>query len=309
MQVGIDSFASHLLQNGGEPLTGAEAMEKLLQRIAYADEVGLDVFGIGEHHRIEYLDSATAVILAAAAARTKKIILTSAVTVLSAVDPVRLFQQFATLDLVSQGRAEMIVGRGSSTEAFPLFGFSMNDYDELFEEKLELLLAVRDSEKVTWSGKYRPALTGQGDLPASEAGEAADLDRRRRHAGVVRARRAARVALDGGDHRRRDAPFPAAHRSVQGGGASRRASAGDAAGGSALARLRGADQRGGARRVLPRLRGDVRQACARARRICAEPRGLRRASDAARCAPWSAIPRRSRRRSCGTPRRWAASRA
>ena len=165
MQVGIDSFASHLLQNGGEPLTGAEAMEKLLQRIAYADEVGLDVFGIGEHHRIEYLDSATAVILAAAAARTKKIILTSAVTVLSAVDPVRLFQQFATLDLVSQGRAEMIVGRGSSTEAFPLFGFSMNDYDELFEEKLELLLAVRDSEKVTWSGKYRPALTGQGIYP------------------------------------------------------------------------------------------------------------------------------------------------
>ena len=165
MQVGIDSFASHLLQNGGEPLTGAEAMEKLLQRIEYADQVGLDVFGIGEHHRAEYLDSATAVILAAAAARTKKIILTSAVTVLSAVDPVRLFQQFATLDLVSQGRAEMIVGRGSSTEAFPLFGFSMDDYDELFEEKLGLLLAIRDAEKVRWSGKFRPALSGQGIYP------------------------------------------------------------------------------------------------------------------------------------------------
>jgi probable LLM family oxidoreductase len=146
MEVGIDSFASHLLQNGGEP-------------------VGLDVFGIGEHHRAEYLDSATAVILAAAAARTKTIILTSAVTVLSAADPVRVFQQFATLDLVSQGRAEMIVGRGSSTEAFPLFGFSMDLYDELFEEKLELLLAVRDHEKVRWSGKYRPALTGQGIYP------------------------------------------------------------------------------------------------------------------------------------------------
>jgi probable LLM family oxidoreductase len=165
MEVGIDSFASHLLQNGGEPLTGAEAMEKLLQRIEYADQVGLDVFGIGEHHRAEYLDSATAVILAAAAARTKTIILTSAVTVLSAADPVRVFQQFATLDLVSQGRAEMIVGRGSSTEAFPLFGFSMDLYDELFEEKLELLLAVRDHEKVRWSGKYRPALTGQGIYP------------------------------------------------------------------------------------------------------------------------------------------------
>ena len=165
MLVGIDSFASHLLQNGGDMLTGAEAMKKLLERIEYADQVGLDVFGIGEHHRAEYLDSATAVILAAAAARTKKIILTSAVTVLSAVDPVRIFQQFATLDLISQGRAEMIVGRGSSTEAFPLFGFSMNDYDELFEEKLELLLAVRDHEKVRWSGKYRPALTGQGIYP------------------------------------------------------------------------------------------------------------------------------------------------
>ncbi len=165
MKVGIDSFASHLLQNGGDTLSGAEAMAKLLQRIEYADQVGLDVFGIGEHHRIEYLDSATAVILAAAAARTRKIILTSAVTVLSAADPVRLFQQFATLDLVSQGRAEMIVGRGSSTEAFPLFGFSMNDYDALFEEKLELLLAVRDNEKVRWSGKFRPALTGQGIYP------------------------------------------------------------------------------------------------------------------------------------------------
>jgi probable LLM family oxidoreductase len=165
VKVGIDSFASHLLQNGGDTLSGAEAMAKLLQRIEYADQVGLDVFGIGEHHRIEYLDSATAVILAAAAARTRKIILTSAVTVLSAADPVRLFQQFATLDLVSQGRAEMIVGRGSSTEAFPLFGFSMNDYDALFEEKLELLLAVRDNEKVRWSGKFRPALTGQGIYP------------------------------------------------------------------------------------------------------------------------------------------------
>ncbi|MFD1874172.1 Atu2307/SP_0267 family LLM class monooxygenase [Hymenobacter bucti] len=165
MEVGIDSFASHLLQNGGDHLSGTEAMRLLLERIERADQVGLDVFGIGEHHRAEYLDSATAVILAAAAARTKRIRLTSAVTVLSAADPVRVFQEFATLDLISQGRAEMVVGRGSSTEAFPLFGFSLNDYDELFSEKLGLLLAIRDQEKIRWKGQYRPALTGQGVYP------------------------------------------------------------------------------------------------------------------------------------------------
>ena len=165
MEVGIDSFASHLLQNGGERLSGTEAMRLLLERIERADEVGLDVFGIGEHHRAEYLDSAPAVILAAAAARTKRIRLTSAVTVLSAADPVRVFQEFATLDLISQGRAEMVVGRGSSTEAFPLFGYSLNDYDELFAEKLDLLLAIRDTEKISWQGQFRPALTGQGVYP------------------------------------------------------------------------------------------------------------------------------------------------
>lgn len=165
MEVGIDSFASHLLQNGGIPLSGQEAMRLLLERIERADQVGLDVFGIGEHHRAEYLDSAPAVILAAAAARTQRIRLTSAVTVLSAADPVRVFQEFATLDLISQGRAEMVVGRGSSTEAFPLFGFSLNNYDELFAEKLELLLAIRETEKIRWHGRFRPALTGQGVYP------------------------------------------------------------------------------------------------------------------------------------------------
>jgi probable LLM family oxidoreductase len=140
-------------------------LRNLIDEIVHADEVGLDVFGIGEHHRQEFLDSAPAVILAAAAARTSRIRLTSAVTVLSAADPVRVFQQFATLDLISQGRAEMVVGRGSSIEAFPLFGFRLDDYDELFAEKLELLLRVRDNEHVTWSGKYRPPLTGQGVFP------------------------------------------------------------------------------------------------------------------------------------------------
>lgn len=166
MEVGIDSFASHLQGSGtNKPVTGAEAMQGLLARIERADQLGLDVFGIGEHHRVEFLDSAPAVILAAAAARTQRIRLTSAVTVLSAADPVRVFQEFATLDLISQGRAEMVVGRGSSIEAFPLFGFDLNDYDELFAEKLNLLLNVRANERVTWSGKFRPALTGQGVYP------------------------------------------------------------------------------------------------------------------------------------------------
>ena len=159
MELGIDSFASREHQ---QPV---EAIQHLLERIETADRVGLDVFGVGEHHRSEFLDSAPSVILAAAAARTQRIKLTSAVTVLSAADPVRVFQQFATLDLVSQGRAEMVVGRGSFTESFPLFGLDFNDYDALFAEKLELLLRLRAEERVTWSGKFRPALRDQAVYP------------------------------------------------------------------------------------------------------------------------------------------------
>jgi probable LLM family oxidoreductase len=140
-------------------------MGELLERIEYADQVGLDVFGIGQHFRKEFLDSAPAVILAAAAGRTKRIRLTSAVTVLSAADPVRVFQEFSTLDLVSQGRAEMVVGRGSFTESFPLFGLDLQDYDALFAEKLELLLQIRENEFVNWSGKFRPALNNQPVYP------------------------------------------------------------------------------------------------------------------------------------------------
>jgi len=140
-------------------------MRDLIEQIVRADQVGLDSFGIGEHHRREFLDSAPPVILGAAAARTERIRLTSAVSVLSATDPVRLFQEFATVDLLSRGRAEMVVGRGSSIEAFPLFGFDLDDYDALFAEKLELLLKIRAEENVHWSGRFRPALTGQGVYP------------------------------------------------------------------------------------------------------------------------------------------------
>jgi len=166
MQLGVDSFAAAPPDNGvGGAVDGAEAMGQLLERVERADQVGLDVFGIGEHHRKEFLDSAPTVILGAMAARTRRIRLTSAVTVLSAADPVRVFQQFATLDLIAQGRAEMVVGRGSFIEAFPLFGLSLHDYDDLFAEKLDLLLEIRAHERVQWTGHYRPALTGQGIYP------------------------------------------------------------------------------------------------------------------------------------------------
>jgi probable LLM family oxidoreductase len=164
MQIGIDSFAA-AYDDKSLAVSASDRLRNLVEQIEHADQVGLDAFGIGEHHRREYLDSAPAVILGAAAARTQRIRLTSAVTVLSAADPVRVFQAFATLDLLSQGRAEMVVGRGSSIEAFPLFGFSLEDYDSLFAEKLDLLLNIRKNEHVHWSGQYRPALTGQGVYP------------------------------------------------------------------------------------------------------------------------------------------------
>lgn len=166
MQIGIDSFvATDADPQTGKTVSPRQRVADLLEEIELADQVGLDVFGIGEHHREEYLDSAPAVLLSAAAARTRNITLTSAVTVLSAADPVRVFQQFATLDLVSQGRAEMVVGRGSFIESFPLFGLDLEDYDELFIEKLALLLELRDNTYINWSGKHRPALTGQGVFP------------------------------------------------------------------------------------------------------------------------------------------------
>ena len=166
MQIGIDSFVETSLDPSQRGATnGAERVGDLLEEIELADQVGLDVFGVGEHHRPEFIASTPAVILAAAAARTKQIRLTSAVTVLSSEDPVRVFQQFATLDLLSQGRAEIIVGRGSFIESYPLFGFDLKDYDSLFTEKLELLLKIRESTLVNWAGKHRAALTGQGVYP------------------------------------------------------------------------------------------------------------------------------------------------
>ncbi|WP_205699589.1 LLM class flavin-dependent oxidoreductase [Conexibacter sp. SYSU D00693] len=166
MELGIYTFG----ELTADPATGRrdtpqQRMADLLEEIELADEVGLDVFGVGEHHRPDFMVSAPAVVLAAAARTTKRIRLTSAVSVLSSDDPVRVFQQFATLDLLSGGRAEVMAGRGSFIESFPLFGYDLDDYDELFAEKLGLLLALREQEVVTWSGRHRPPIDGRAVYP------------------------------------------------------------------------------------------------------------------------------------------------
>src|SRR3977135_1377228 len=156
MEIGIDSFAAMFSGNSSKVINDADALAQLLERIEQADQAGLDIFGIGEHHRKGFLDSAPTLILAAAAARTKRIRLTSAVTVLSAADPVRVFQEFATLDLISGGRAEMVAGRGSFIDAFPLFGYKLEDYDEIFPEKLQLRPGVPAKQIWRLSGQAQP---------------------------------------------------------------------------------------------------------------------------------------------------------
>jgi len=166
MELGLYTFAETTLDPGtGAQIGAGQRLRDLLEEIELADQLGLDVFGVGEHHRPDFAVSTPAVVLAAAATRTKRIRLTSAVTVLSSDDPVRVYQQFTTLDHVSKGRAEIMVGRGSFIESFPLFGYDLNNYDELFSEKLELLLALRDNDRVTWSGHHRAALKNAGVFP------------------------------------------------------------------------------------------------------------------------------------------------
>jgi probable LLM family oxidoreductase len=165
MELGLYTFVENTPDRTGTTLPAQQRLANLLEEAALADQVGLDVFGVGEHHRPDYLASTPAVVLAAIAARTARIRLSSAVTVLSSDDPVRVFQEFATLDLLSGGRAEIMAGRGSFTESFPLFGLDLHDYDALFREKLELLLALREEERVTWRGRFRPALIDQPVYP------------------------------------------------------------------------------------------------------------------------------------------------
>lgn len=166
MEIGVYSFVETTpLAGTGEMIPPEQRLRNLLEEIELADQVGLDVFGVGEHHRPEYVASSPVTLLAAAAARTKRICLTSAVTVLGSDDPVRVFQAFATLDLLSGGRAEIMAGRGSFIESFPLFGYELTDYDALFSEKLDLLLKLRESERVSWEGKHRPAIDDRGVYP------------------------------------------------------------------------------------------------------------------------------------------------
>ncbi|MGG1398901.1 LLM class flavin-dependent oxidoreductase [Bacillus salipaludis] len=166
MEIGLSTFVETTPEaQKGKVISHAQRIREVVEEIVLADQVGLDVFGVGEHHRKDYAASSPAVVLAAAASQTKRIRLTSAVTVLSSADPVRVFQDFATLDAISNGRAEIMAGRGSFIESFPLFGYDLKDYDELFEEKLELLLRIRESEKVTWKGGHRPAIHNLGVYP------------------------------------------------------------------------------------------------------------------------------------------------
>lgn len=166
MEIGITTFVETTPDvNSGKVISHGERIREVVEEIVLADSVGLDVFGVGEHHRKDYAASSPAIILSAAASKTKKIRLTSAVTVLSSDDPVRVFQDFATVDAISNGRAEIMAGRGSFIESFPLFGYDLKDYDELFDEKLDLLLKIRESEMVTWQGKHRPAIVNRGVYP------------------------------------------------------------------------------------------------------------------------------------------------
>ena len=169
MELGITSFAETIPDpSSGTTVTHGERLRQVLDEIDVAESVGLDVYGLGEHHRPDFASSSPATVLAAAAGRTSKIRLFPAVAILSTDDPVRVFQQYATLDLVSSGRAELLVGRGSFIESFPLFGYDLNDYDELFAEKLDLLIQIRDNEVVTWSGRFRPPIKNQGIFPRPE---------------------------------------------------------------------------------------------------------------------------------------------
>lgn len=166
MEIGVSTFVETTPDvQTGEVISHAQRLREVVEEIVLADQVGLDVYGVGEHHRKDYAASSPAVVLAAAASQTKRIRLTSAVTVLSSDDPVRVFQDFATLDGISNGRAEIMAGRGSFIESFPLFGYDLNDYEQLFNEKLELLLRIRDSEKVSWEGGHRPAIHDLGVYP------------------------------------------------------------------------------------------------------------------------------------------------
>ena len=305
LDFGLDTFGDITAGPDGRPLSHAQVIRNVIEEAVLADQVGVDAFGVGEHHRADFAVSAPEVVLAAIAGRTKRILLGSAVTVLSSDDPIRVFQRFSTLNAASNGRAEVTVGRGSFTESFPLFGYDLSQYEELFEEKLDLFAALLKADTVTWEGRLRPPLTDQRIFPPIESGSL------RTWVGVggspesvVRAARydlPLALAIIGGDPKR----FRPLCRSLPSrlcavrpaGEADRRA----------LARPCRRYRRAGARRILDRLQGHARQDRRRARLAAARPGAIQSGSRAAaRCM--SARRKRSRARSPRPPRR-SASRA
>ena len=262
-QFGLDTFGDITLGPDGSLLSQAEVIRNVVEEAVLADALGVDFFGVGEHHRADFAVSAPEVVLAAIAGRTRRIRLGSAVTVLSSDDPIRVFQRFSTLDAVSNGRAEVILGRGSFTESFPLFGYELSQYEELFEEKLDLFAALLRSGTVTWHGRTRPPLTNQRVYPPIETRIAEDLDRRRRQSGIGRPCRPLRHAADARHHRRRSQAVPALCRSVSSRlRAARQARAADR---RPLAWLRRRNRRAGARGILARLQAHARPDRRRAR--------------------------------------------
>ena len=247
VELGLDTFGDMTKGAGGLPKRMDEVLRDVVDEAVLADQVGVDFIGLGEHHRPDFSISAPEIVLAAIAGRTSRIRLGTAVTVLSTDDPVRVFQRFSTLNAVSNGRAEVILGRGSFTESYPLFGYALDDYDQLFEEKLDLFAKLVRDDVVTWSGTMRTGLKDQRVYPPLGPEGDDDLGRRRRQPGIGGARRAAGPAADAGDHRRRPAPLCALYRPLR-------------------TRLRAAGQdRETGRRALPRLHRRDRYRSARDR--------------------------------------------
>ena len=261
--MGLDTFGDVTVDKDGKLLSQAQVLRNVVEEGVLADQVGIDFIGVGEHHRDDFAVSAPDVVLAAIASRTKRIHLGSAVTVLSSDDPIRVFQRFSTLDALSNGRAEVILGRGSFTESFPLFGFSLNDYERLFSEKLDLFAELSEAGAGHLEGLGPPGTEGPDRLSAGRERHAEDLDRRRRQPGIGGARRQLRPAADARHHRRRPGALPPVRRSLpsrrravaEAGAADRRAFAGPYR----------RDRRGGAHAALARLQGDARPHRRRAR--------------------------------------------
>ena len=258
LELGLDTFGDVTTGPDGAPLPHGQVLRNVVEEAVLADQLGIGFFGVGEHHRADFAVSAPEVLLAAIAGRTTQIHLGSAVTVLSSDDPIRVFQRFSTLDAASNGRAEVILGRGSFTESFPLFGYELSDYETLFEEKLDLFAALLKQEPVTWQGSTRPPLREPARLPADRGhAPAEDLDRRRRQPGIGDPRRPLRPAAGARHHRRRPEALPPLCRPV-----SPRLRAAGSAGAADQRPLAGLCRRHrcpGARGAVRRLQADARQ--------------------------------------------------